>query len=204
MKFYFAIALCLLGGCTSMPETEYYILGSDSAAQMTENSSSGPVLGIGRVRLADYLRQSGIVTQTDDFRIRTANYHRWGEPLHKGIRRNLARLLSQTMVDHRIEAEPHDRRQTTYQLDLEIERFHANTSGMAILSGRWTLYRVEDETIVHSQDFSLSDPMNDSGYQAAVGTQMQLLGRLGDQISAATQSAIEDSAPLANNKAIDP
>ncbi len=204
MKCYLVIALCLLSGCTSMPETEYYILASDSTAQMTANSSSGPVLGIGRIRLADYLRQSGIVTQTDDFRIRTANYHRWGEPLHKGIRRIIAQQLSRTMVDHRIEAEPHDRRQITYQLDLDIERFHANTSGMAILSGRWTLYRVEDETIVRSQNFDLSNPMNDSGYRDAVGTQMQLLGRLSDQISAAAHSAIEDSAPFANNKAVDP
>ena len=198
MKPYFAIALFLLGGCGSMPETKYYILAADDVNQITASSKSSTVLGIGRVQLADYLRQSGIVTQTDDYRIRTANYHRWGEPLHKGIRRNLAQHLSQTMVNHRIEAEPHDRRRITYQLDLEIQRFHASTSGMAILSGRWTLYRVEDQTIVRSQNFNLSDPMHDSGYRAAVGTQMELLGQLGDQISAESQIAIAESVQAAN------
>ena len=190
MKYHLLIALFLLGGCGSIPETRYYILSSDERMPLVENTNSGTVRGIGRIRLADYLRQSGIVTQMDDFQVRTASYHRWAEPLHKGIRRNLAQQLSQILADHRIEADPHDRRLMTYQLDLEIENFHANTAGPAILSGRWTLYRIEDESILGSRNFNLSGPMNESGYRAAVGAQVDLLQQLGEQISAAASDVL--------------
>ncbi len=195
MKSRILIALCLLAGCSSMPETKYYILSSDAAnAQMVESRGGETVLAIRRIRLADYLRQSGLVTQTDDFQIRPAYYHRWGEPLHKGIRRNLALQLSRTMNGYRIEAEPGNHRRIAYRLDLEVEHFHANTSGIAILSGRWTLYRTEDDSILRSQQFHLSDQMEESGYRGAVHSQIALLERLSVQISAAAHGAIAEFA----------
>lgn len=190
MKQWMPIALLALCGCSSIPETKYYILSIDDAAIAAGSNDNGEILALGRITLADYLRPSGIVTQTNDHRVHTASYHRWGEPLHRGIRRTLAKQLAADMPHYRIEAAVHDPREPAYQLNVEIERFHADAAGTAILSGRWTLYADQDRTIVASRHFHISDSLAAPGYPAAVSAQTGLLGKLSGQVSAAIGQTI--------------
>lgn len=175
----------LLVGCSSLPDTHFYIITSDVNEAVRDKEIYSPVLGIGRIHTADYLHSRGIITQTDDFRIHTATYHRWAEPLQAGIRRKIAQQLSQATEGIRIEARPANFRDTDYRLDIEIGQFHSSTTGAVVLHGRWTLYDVERGTLLDSTAFALEEMMVGSGYQSAVKAKTDLLARLGARISAA-------------------
>lgn len=190
MRCFIVLSSCWLVACSGMPETNYYILSSVPETTLSPESRGDNVLGVGRIVLADYLRQSGVIMQTDNNQIRAAHYHRWGEPLQRGVRRSLAQQLSVTLPEYRIESAQRDERRLSYRLDVEIERFHATEDGRAVLSGRWTLYRIDDRSILASKRFNLSDTIADSGYPTAVSAQSGLLSALGRGIATSTLSAV--------------
>ena len=159
MKASIVLVAGALAGCSSLPETSFYMLAADRTESAYAAPLDGPVLGIGRVDVADYLKRRGIVTQTADFRIHAANYHRWAEPLHDGVRRSIGWQLSHALRCCRVEADPEDRRQLDYQLDVEVDRFHATAAGAVVFGGRWTLRRIDSGAIVLSQGFSLEAAM---------------------------------------------
>ncbi len=193
MRLSLAAIGLLLGACSSMPETHYYILSSTVEAPVSRQSSGGDALGIGRIRLADYLRSSGVVMQTNDNQVKSAHYHRWGEPLQRGIRRTLADQLSSLLPEYRVETNEKDLRRLDFRLDIEIERFHALDNGHAVLAGRWTVYDHEHHAILASKHFDFEAPMPGSGYSAAVSTQSALVAALGREIVDTTVSAVAES-----------
>ncbi len=193
MRLSFAAIGVLLGACSSMPETNYYILSSTAQAPVSVQSSGGDALGIGRITLADYLRSSGVVMQTNDNQIKSAHYHRWGEPLQRGVRRTLADQLSSLLPEYRVETDEKDLRRLDFCLDIEIERFHALENAPAVLAGRWTLYEQAHHLILASRHFDLEEPMPRSGYSAAVNTQSALVAALGREIAAISGNAVAES-----------
>lgn len=180
------IIICLgLAACASVPETKYYVLSTPS--QVTEappgNTQDQAVVGLWHVTLADYLKQSGLVLQTDTHQIRPANYHRWGEPLDRGIRRSLGQHLAANLPGYRIEPSLEDIRQMDYRLDVEVERFHGTESGEVEFSGRWTVYARETGARVASNRFRFVDSLQEFGYSAMIAMQSSQLGQLGESIA---------------------
>ena len=185
MKYLIMPLTLLLVGCGSTPETRYYLLSSPTVMPETavDESNGRTVLGVGRISLPDYLEQAGLVMQTDDHQIRAANYHLWGEPLEHGIRRSLLQQLSADIPDLRIEGGRGSERLFDYRLDVELESFHGTEHGLAILSGRWTVYSMKEHELLASERFSFDAVLPESGYKAMVESQADLLGALTKQMS---------------------
>ena len=193
MRTYIALALCLIGGCSGVPETRYYILASESVSAEAPAPSGQHVLGVGRVEIPDYLRQRGVIVQSSDHQIRAALYHRWGEPLQRGVRRSLGQALSNALPEMRVEMEQRDIRRLDYRLDLEVLSFHFTEDGLALLGGRWTVYDAATGAIIHSTHFDIRETIAESGYSVAIEAQSALLSRLGDAIASDTRTAIADA-----------
>jgi len=90
-----ALALALiLAGCSSTPSSNYYVL---SAREAPNPSGHSPSLGIGPIRIPEYLNRNALVYQRDGNALSIARFERWAEPLEEGVTRvlrlNLARLL---------------------------------------------------------------------------------------------------------------
>lgn len=185
MKILLVIVYLGLAACGSIPETKYYVLSVSSqiAEAPPANTKDQPVVGLWHVALADYLRQPNLVLQTDTHQIRPANYHHWGEPLDRGIRRSLGQHLAANLPGYRIEPGLEDIRQMDYRLDVEVERFHSTESGEVELSGRWTVYARETGKRVASNRFRFVDSLQEVGYSAMIAMQSSQLGRLGESIA---------------------
>jgi uncharacterized lipoprotein YmbA len=65
-----AIASIFLGGCLSRSQTpRFYALSpmqQDQVVSKRESPAQNPIIGIGPIKLADYLDQSNLVTRTSD------------------------------------------------------------------------------------------------------------------------------------------
>ncbi len=183
------LALLLATACSSVPETSYYLLTSAApgaavgGAESTPGEAAEAVLGLGRIELADYLRQPGLVLETAAYQIRPATYHHWGEPLPRGVRRALAANLTVALPEVRVDGDPAREDRIDYRLDVDVERFHGTEQGTVVLGGRWSLHQAKGHRLLASDQFNYQQAITQSGYRASVEVQAELLARLSEAIA---------------------
>ncbi|MCX5864129.1 MAG: PqiC family protein [Deltaproteobacteria bacterium] len=140
----------LLAGCARTAPVSYYQLSAMEAAR-TAPAGAGAgkmVIGIGPVRLPEYLDRPQIVARQSATRLQLADSHRWAEPLGENILRVLGENLSALLGTERILLYPWSSpRATDYQLLVEILHFENESDGAARLVALWSV-KGEDGAIV--------------------------------------------------------
>jgi uncharacterized protein len=95
------MALLLATGCSipipqaSADPTRFFVLSTNSGAA-TPAATGAPVVHLGEVELATYLRARPIVIRRGDNEIEFREFAIWGEPLEQGVRRVLREELITT------------------------------------------------------------------------------------------------------------
>jgi hypothetical protein len=101
------MGIILLSGCLGRsPSTRFYALTpmpQGQATSLTEIPGRNPSVGIGPVKLADYLDQSKLVTRTGENRVDVADYDQWAGSLGD----NFSNVLAENIGPG--EVEPRDR-----------------------------------------------------------------------------------------------
>jgi len=143
------ISIFFFGGClgkgTQKP-TEFYLLQpiNPSIEEQGVAAGEGAVLGIGPVRVRDYLNRPQIVTRTSTNAITIHDFHYWGEPLSANFTAILAQNLSFLLSTNRIFVFPYRSKQELqidYQVVVDVIRFDGETGGEATLQAQY--YRGE-------------------------------------------------------------
>jgi len=186
------IAAGLLLGCASggtTPELTQYLLRSSAPATSGEAEGLTDV-GIGHVRVADYLDQPGIVVEMAPGQIRPAQYHEWAESLGTGLELFLRPEIA-GVVGHDIDIDPARRSDWRLTVDIDIVEFHGTLSGSARLNASWTLTNAKGD-LVAAFRFAETESLTRSGYGGLVDAQTRLASRLG----AAVGQSIRDAGPL--------
>jgi uncharacterized lipoprotein YmbA len=129
-------AALLLGACASSPDVRFYTLDTMPAVAGVE--TTGKTIGLGPLRIPDYLKRPQIVTQESDNQLAIAEYDRWAEPVERVFARTLA-INIDTLLDSAIVI------QFPYSAMLEpdirvvarVQRFDVDETGTAILDIQW-------------------------------------------------------------------
>jgi uncharacterized lipoprotein YmbA len=161
--------LLLLTGCSTQSDTpQYYTIALPSShSQPMAQANALPVVQVADVRLADYLDTMGIVYQTNDVEVITANQHRWAEPLGKQLTTSLLQTLQQQLPNYQWNnnqqgtVQQHD----IPQLQIRVTGFHGTADGHAIIQGDWALWRHQQQ---YSGHFQHTYPLAQSGYDTLV------------------------------------
>lgn len=161
-------AVLLLTGCSSPSTPQYYTIAlPDSHVGPATQANALPVVQVSDVNLADYLDTMGIVYQTNDVEVITANQHRWAESLSKQLTTSLLQTLHQQLPQYQWNNnqqgsfQQHD----VPQLQLRVTGFHGTSDGHAIIQGDWTLWRNQQQYSGHFQHIY---PLAQSGYDTLV------------------------------------
>ena len=141
------ITLQLVGnGCATSPAAHFYLLSitgqgsSNIAAAITPDER---VIGIGPVRLPEYLDRPQIVTRSDNTELYLSELHRWAEPLQENFTRVLAEQISQMMRTDNISIEPsRNRNDLDLRILADVIQFDTNVNGEVTLVTYW---RVENK-----------------------------------------------------------
>lgn len=136
------LACALLSGCAPIVPVNYYQLTAmDVSSNASATREAGTmVIGIGPVRLPEYLERPKIVTRVTPNRLQLSESHRWAEPLGENISRVLGENLAALLGTDRILLHPWPSSRTTdYQLIAEIFRFENESDGAARLVVRWSV-----------------------------------------------------------------
>jgi len=132
----------LLSGCARTAPVSYYQLSAQEAARTAPAPAEAGkmLLGIGPVRLPEYLDRPQIVTRMTPNRLQLADSHRWAEPLGENIPRVLAENLSALLgTDHILRYPWPASRGMDYQILIEVIHFENEGDGAARLVALWSV-----------------------------------------------------------------
>lgn len=174
-----ALCLLLLGGCGSQPiEPSYYLLRHDEPAA-TRALSPDPAFALGRITIAPYVAQRGLLLATGDGRIRPARHHLWAEPVEEGVQAfliaEIARVRGRDLLPSTISRAAAD-------LQVRIDQFHGTADGGALLVAYWWVLR--DGEVAGAHRFAERRSLSRDGYAALVDAQRELLATLAGRIAA--------------------
>jgi uncharacterized lipoprotein YmbA len=134
-------ALLLLAACARTPPVRYYLLAGPTAAA-TDPSAETRRIGLGPVRLPQYLDRPQIVRWASPTRLQLSQQHRWAEPLQDSFTRALAAHLDDALPAARVLPWPaRGTPRPDARLAVDVQRFEATADGGMVLEARWTYSR---------------------------------------------------------------
>ena len=198
-KIVLIISIFFFGGClgkgTQKP-TEFYLLQpiNPSIQEQGVAAGEGAVLGIGPVRVRDYLNRPQIVTRTSTNEITIHEFHYWGESLGKNFTAILAQNLSVLLSTDRILIFPYRSKQELpleYQVLVDVIRFDGEPGAEATLLAQYYILEFEEnerKQIVTRQP-SFSRPLADKSFKTLVAAMSDLVADLSREIAEEINSA---------------
>lgn len=179
-----ALVFMALAGCARTPPAQYYLL--TAPATTTVGAADGPRLGLGPVRLPEYLDRPQIVSWASATRLTLSNRHRWAEPLAKNFSRVLFTRFAQARPEAQIVPWPWRRGQMpARQIVVDVQRFERGADGMLHLDARWTVQSATADTPARAFDTAIALPVSGASddYDALVAVASEAVGALAADIA---------------------
>jgi uncharacterized protein len=167
--------------CSSAPAKPSYYVLTTAQAPMSEKQPdlNRPLVIIKPIYLADFLKQTGLVMQTQAHQLRYARSHLWAENLDEGITKallqdlNAADLNYTVTADYRWLAE-----QARYEIQITIDQFNATDHSTVVMNGSYWIIDTRTKAIVVNRDFNYQLELQENGYEHAVSKLRELIGQL--------------------------
>lgn len=175
-----ASMLLLLACGGSAPARTQYLLRSQAPAGTVQVQVPARV-GLGRVVVAPYLDQTGIMMETAPNEVTPAQYHTWAEPLHEGALVFLRAELSAALGED-VSFDPSDRSLWKYAVEVFVEQLHGTMTGQAVLVASYRITPREGAAR-SGYRFSRSAPLASEGYSGLVDAEAGLLRDLAAAIA---------------------
>ncbi len=178
-----ALAALLPAGCSSTPD-RYYLLTASSGAPPSAAGGARSI-GLGPVRIPDYIDRAELVFQSAPNRFEIPLGHRWAGALEPTITRVLAADLGASLGGRPVQPYPWDAGgRPAYTVAVNIGQFHSLSGGDAILDAAWSVIDGGSSTTLDSRTVTLREPLSEEGYEGVVAAQSRLLTRLAERIAA--------------------
>ena len=167
-----ACSLLLLGACGTSPPSAYYTL-DEANFDYTKDADSAAILGIGPIRVPEYLERPQIVTRGRQSELRIDDFNRWGEPIVNAQHRILASNVDALLDDVIVVAYPYSAA-ADYDAKLvgRIDRFDMDTSGTTRLDVFWAVATRDNELWIRPQRSTFTIPGGDPSDPNSVAAAM--------------------------------
>ena len=130
----------ILLGCSHTPATRYYDLGPLPGRGAPERSEACVSVGVGPVKIPEYLDRSGIVTRVTSHELTVAEFNKWAEPLEESFPRALADNLSSLLCTKTVLIFPWKGSvPLDYRVYVDVIRMDGKLGESAVLDVSWTI-----------------------------------------------------------------
>ncbi|MGH8654169.1 MAG: PqiC family protein [Gammaproteobacteria bacterium] len=186
--FLLTLLVPVLHGCfRNTAPIHFYMLRPLTPAESPQTAippaDGGPVIGLGPIRLSDYLDRPQIVTAVSEQEYRLAEDHRWAERLDQTLTRVMAENLSVLVPTERVVFHPWPHQQKVdAQVTANIQEFHVDAAGQVRLWAQWTLRKSDEKTVLNRKS-SCRLPASGTEYEQIVDAQSQCIGQLSREIA---------------------
>ena len=179
-----------LGGCAgTSPPANFYVLSSinepasNPAPAGNENKMS---IGVGPVKLPEYLDRSQIVTRSSPNELEVAAFDRWAESLKSSFPRVLTENLSALLNTNQVSVFPwRNTIPVKYQVIVDVVQFDAEAGGNAVLVARWSILGDGGDKMYLIKKSTITVTTNTDDYVELVSAQSQALAEFSREIAAA-------------------
>jgi len=181
-------------GCFSpQPDpSKFFLLAPAGAAAANSiapaglSTSSSPIIGLGPIKLPEYLDRDEVVTRVGPNRLELSEEDRWAEPLSNNFRQVIAQDLTQSLGTHSIMFYPWvGTTHIDYQVRIEVYRFESDPNANAQLVAHWQVLDGSGK-LLYAGDSNLSEQAQPGEPVAAALS--RTVERLAQQIASAIQS----------------
>ncbi|HBD09450.1 MAG TPA: hypothetical protein DCZ69_14440 [Syntrophobacteraceae bacterium] len=189
------ILMFAAAGCGTSGSSKFYVLNALAGSEMATpavTARAGVAVGVGPVKIPEYLDRLQIVTRSTLSSLQLAEFERWAEPLEKSIPRILAENLSALLGSDQIAIHPWPNAlQVEYQVVVEVNRLDGTLGQNALLDARWTLLADKGRRIVVRKNSTISEPASGGSYEGLVMAQSRALTQLSKEIATAIREAAQ-------------
>jgi hypothetical protein len=190
MRIFATVLTLLLISCAgSAPSRTQYLL----RAEPKERTGRVEVpfrVGLGRIAVASYLDQSGIVVELETGQVQAARQHEWAEPLETGLRSYLRAEISEAL-GFEVSAHSGERHSWNYTVDVYVDRLHGTMGGIAVLDAGYRITPQPGAGEAVEYRFSRSAPLPREGYPGLVDAEAELARQLARAIAASLREVVE-------------
>ncbi len=191
---FMAVFLC---GCAS-PKVNFYTLSPipDQIVSRVSSSVHKPVVGIGPVKMAEYLEQSQIITRSGENQVIKAEFDRWAGPLKSNFMNILAENLGFLLPGVQIQLYPwRTPEPIDYQVIMEVIRFEGRLGEAAWLDSRWNIFQGPERRLLNTGQSNINEPVMGPKYADLIAAQSRALGQLSREIARAIKNALSECEP---------
>ena len=145
-----ALLVLALAACGSSSPVRYFTL-QPIDTEFQQDTENAVMLGLGPLRMPEYLNRSQLVLRGDSSEILVDEFHRWSEPLNKSILRIVAADVDNLLEDVVVVEFPFDshvRNQVEYRLLGDVSRFDADSTGRIVLDVQWGITSIKGDSVV--------------------------------------------------------
>ncbi|MCE5339507.1 MAG: PqiC family protein [Planctomycetaceae bacterium] len=151
------VVMCLalvLSGCMSVPNSptpRFYMLQAVHENQVDKkiNIASDVVIGVGPVKIPEYLNRPQIVTQDEEKMLKFAQFDRWAESLDLGMARLIRENLADILPDAKFILYPWNSSiSVRYQVVVEIVKFDSNLDKELFLVAQWLVVDMQNAKVL--------------------------------------------------------
>jgi uncharacterized lipoprotein YmbA len=184
----FAIGLALLAvmltACGTSPPVRYFSL-EPAAVSATVDEPGARVVGLGPLRVPDYLKRSQIVTRGSGSEIKVNDYARWAEPVDKAMHRVLAANVDRQLEGVIVVAYPYlETVPVDYIVLGQVDRFDGDSAGSVVLEVQWSVQNDQRKALISPQRVRYETRASDPDDPEAITRAMnQALARFSDDIA---------------------
>jgi uncharacterized protein len=196
----FIAASFLFIGCSTSTSPRFYLLSPLPEGSNLQQSVAGPCinLGVGPVRLAEYLDRPQIVTRTTRNELEFAPYDRWAEPLSDTFLRVVAQNLSQLMCARTISLYPSRLPVLPdYRVEIQVIRMDGKPGGEAVLEVWWSVSGNPGKKLFVTKRSRFSEPSRGDDYAAFVAAHDRAVASLCREIAQVITEVTRENPPPA-------
>jgi uncharacterized lipoprotein YmbA len=182
------VLVVLLLGCASSPPTQFFVLSSRPDFEKTEKREGERcfAIGIGPVKIHEYLNQPEIVTRIAQNELRLDEFAKWAEPLEDNISQVLAENLSSLLCIRRIAIFPwKGGTPIDYRVDVDVIQMDGILGESASLDVNWSISDGTDrkKPPLLTKRSTYSEPTAGGDYRTFVSAQSLNLASLSREIA---------------------
>lgn len=192
LTVFLTLAAILCGGCVRSPEPRFYALNlvQDQFVSGRSSPVHNAVIGIGPVKLADYLDESQIVARTTNNQLTKSEFNRWVGPFKDNFVNVLADDIGFLAPSQRIYLYPWRMSvPIDYQVTVDVVRCDGRLGDAAVLETRWSLFKGPEKKLIKTTRSTIREPVMGPEYTDLVAAQSRAVGKLSQEIVAVVQGA---------------
>ena len=182
---------CSVSGCGSSAPVRYFSL-EPAGPPATTAGEDAAIVGIGPLRFPEYLAKPQIMSRSAGGEIKVYEFDRWVEPVDEAVHRILAINVERAIDNMRVIAFPYDVLPYEYQVHGSIERFDADSSGLAVLIAQWGIVTEDRQLVVAPHRVIYSATISGNTEPGTIVRALNdTLAQFGDDIATRLNAAVD-------------